>query len=92
MGVNRTTHHYLEQNEPRSAVRGARDRGGNRAGLVALGCGIFPVCMLSWAVVSVVFLCCGGMVFLLGVLQKHVCRAWWFCGEFVVECVAKLVD
>jgi hypothetical protein len=27
----------------------------------------------------------GGVVFLLGVLRKVVCRTWFFAGEFVVD-------
>jgi hypothetical protein len=27
----------------------------------------------------------GGVVFLLGVLQKVACRTWFFAGEFVVD-------
>jgi hypothetical protein len=34
---------------------------------------------------AVIFLA-GGVVLLLGVLRKMGCRAWFFAGEFVVEC------
>jgi hypothetical protein len=33
----------------------------------------------------------GEGVFLRGFLRKAVCRAWFFCGEVVVNCVVNVV-
>jgi hypothetical protein len=39
-----------------------------------------------------VFICCGEVVVLQGFFEKSGCSVWCFCGEFVVGCVAKVVD
>jgi hypothetical protein len=38
-----------------------------------------------------IFLIRGERAFLQGVLEKMGAHTWCFCGEFVVECVVKLV-
>jgi hypothetical protein len=35
------------------------------------------------------FICCGGMVILLGFFKNMVGWLWFFCGEIVVKCVVK---
>jgi hypothetical protein len=38
------------------------------------------------------FFGCGGLAFLQGFLTKTGVKTWFFCGDFVVECVANVAN